>query len=213
MPAQLLCPAVRFRLVPTDDRFFELFSESALNVAECARRLHDLLVDFTDIRDKHFRVVECERAGDRLTDAILRRLNSSFVTPFDREDIHALAEELDDVADDMLGVSELLQLVPVDEVLPELKEQADLLVQMTAEVVALMEKLQSMKGMQPHLDAIDKLETEGDSVYRRTVARLFRDYEAIEVLKWKDIVEAMEKALNRVEDINDVVESIVLKHA
>src|SRR5438874_12325152 len=131
---RLLCAPVRFRLVPTDDRFFELFSESAVNLAECARRLHDLLVDFTDTRDKHFRLVECERAGDRLTDAILRRLNSSFVTPFDREDIHSLAEEIDDVADDMLAVSELLQLVPVDEVLPELKEQADILVQMTAEV-------------------------------------------------------------------------------
>ena len=204
---------MRFRLVPTDDRFFELFSESAVNLAECARRLQDLLVDFSGTRDKHFRVVECERAGDRLTDAILRRLDSSFVTPFDREDIHALAEELDDVADDMLAVSEFLQLVPVDDVLPELKEQADILVQMTDEVVALMGKLQSMKGVQPHLDAIDRLETEGDTVYRRTVARLFRDYEAIEVLKWKDIVEAMEAALNRVEDINDVVESIVLKHA
>jgi len=204
---------MRFRLVPTDDHFFDLFNESAANVAECSRRLGDLVNDFTDTEAKHLRIVEAERAGDRLTQAILRRLNSSFVTPFDREDIHALAEELDDVADDMHAVSELLQLVPVEQMLPELREQADLLVKMADEVVPLVEKLRDMKGVQPHLDAIDGLESQGDSVYRRTVARLFRDYEAIEVLKWKDIVEAMEAAINTVEDIANVVESIVLKHA
>jgi uncharacterized protein len=101
----------------------------------------------------------------------------------------------------------------VKEMLPELREQADLLVKMADEVVPLIEKLRDMKGVQPHLDAIDGLESQGDSVYRKTVARLFRDYEAIEVLKWKDIVEAMEAAINTVEDIANVVESIVLKHA
>lgn len=204
---------MRFRLVPTDDHFFDLFNESAANVAECSRRLGDLVNDFTDTEAKHLRIVEAERAGDRLTQAILRRLNSSFVTPFDREDIHALAEELDDVADDMHAVSELLQLVPVEQMLPELREQADLLVKMADEVVPLVEKLRDMKGVQPHLDAIDGLESQGDSVYRRTVARLFRDYEAIEVLKWKDIVEAIEASVNAIENISDIVESIVLKHA
>jgi predicted phosphate transport protein (TIGR00153 family) len=204
---------MRFRLVPTDDYFFELFNDSASNVAECSRRLRDLLDDFTDTLAKHVRVVEAEQQGDRLTQAILRRLNSSFVTPFDREDIHALAEELDDVADDMLAVSDLLQLVPVTEILPEVREQAGLLVQMVDEVVPLIAKLRDMKDVQPHLDAIDRLESDGDSIYRRTVARLFRDYEAIEVLKWKDIVQAMEAAINTVEDIANVVESIVLKHA
>ncbi|MCU1448833.1 MAG: phosphate transport regulator [Acidimicrobiales bacterium] len=204
---------MRFRLIPTDDRFFDLFFESARNVAEGAHRLQDLVVDFTDTATKHARVVDCERRGDQLTKDILRRLDSSFVTPFDREDIHALAEEIDDVADDMLAVSELLQLVPVEVVLPELKEQADILVQMADEAVPLIDKLRDMKGLQDHLEAIDRLESDGDSVYRRTVARLFRDYEAIEVLKWKDIIEAMEAALNTVEDIANVVESIVLKHA
>jgi uncharacterized protein len=204
---------MRFRLVPTDERFFDLFSEAARNVAECARRLQALVTDFADTTAKHGAVIECERNGDRLTREILRRLDSTFVTPFDREDIHALAEELDDVADDMLAVSELLQLLPVDDILPELKEQADILVQMADAVVGLLGTLREMKGVQPHLEAIDRLETEGDTIYRRTLARLFRDYEAIEVLKWKDIVEAMEAALNTVEDIADVVESIVLKHA
>jgi len=204
---------MRFRLIPTDDQFFGMFSESAANVAECARRLQELVTDFTDTAAKHGEVVACERRGDQLTTAILRRLDTSFVTPFDREDIHALAEELDDVADDMLAVSELLQLIPVDKVLPELRDQAALLVRMADEMVQLIGRLRDMRGVQPHLDAIDSLETEGDQIHRRTLARLFRDYDALEIIKWKDIVEAMEGALNTVEDIGDVVESIVLKHA
>jgi predicted phosphate transport protein (TIGR00153 family) len=204
---------MRFRLIPTDDQFFALFSESAANVALCAHRLRDLITDFSDVKAKHALVVECERKGDELTRQILRRLDTSFVTPFDREDIHALAEELDDVADDMQAVAELLTLLPIDAILPELKEQSEILVLMATEAELLVGKLQSMKGVQEHLDAIDRLESQGDHVHRRTVARLFRDYDALEILKWKDIVEAMELALNTAEDIANVVESIVLKHA
>ena len=204
---------MRFKLVPTDDRFFALFIDSAVNAQECARRLHDLITNYEDVPAKHDRIVECERHGDTLTEGILTRLYSTFVTPFDREDIHALAEELDDVVDDMLAVSDLLKLLPIDEVLPELKEMAELLVQMTDQAVGMFERLESMKGVQPYLEAIDKLESEGDSVYRRSLARLFTDYEAIDVLKWKDITQAMEAALNTVEDISNIVESVVLKHA
>src|SRR2546423_1645565 len=162
---------MRFRLVPTDDRFFALFCESAANVADCARRLRDLLGDFTDVEAKHQKVRECERKGDEVTGTILQRLNSTFVTPFDREDIHALAEELDDVVDDMLEVSYRLQLASVSEPLPELKLQADVLVNMAEETVNLMGRLGTMKGVEPHLEAIDQLETEGDAIYRRTMAR------------------------------------------
>ena len=205
---------MRFRLVPTDDRFFSLFSDSAANAAECARRLRDLIADPADAAEKHGKVVECERKGDGLTDTLLNRLNQSFVTPFDREDIHALAEELDDVVDDMLEVSHRLQISTRSQPLPELKEQADILVQMADEAVALMEKLSTMRGVQPHLEAIDRLESEGDSVYRRTLAHLFSgEYDALDVLRWKDIVEAMEAALNTLEDVSNVVEGIVLKHA
>ncbi|HEU0130855.1 MAG TPA: DUF47 family protein [Mycobacteriales bacterium] len=204
---------MRFKLVPTDDTFFAMFSESAANAAEAAKRLRTLMNDFTDVKAKHDAVVECERRGDQLTKDILRRLDSSFVTPFDREDIHALAEELDDVVDDMLAVSDLMQLVSVESVLPEMNELAEILVQMTEQTVELFRRLKSMKDMQPMLDAIDRLESEGDSVYRRTLARLFAEFEALDVLKWKDIVQAMEGALNTTEDVSNVVESIVLKFA
>jgi uncharacterized protein len=205
---------VRFRLIPSDERFFALFTEAAVNAADCARRLRDLVEDFGEDDAKHALVEECEARGDELTEEILRRLDGTFVTPFDREDIHALAEELDDVVDDMLTVSHLLRLLSIDSILPELKQQAELLVQMADHTVGLMGRLESMKGTGPFLSAIGSLEHEGDAVYRQTLARLFSgEYEALEVLRWKDIVQAMEAALNTVEDISNIVESIILKHA
>ena len=205
---------MRFRLMPTDDGFFELFSKAAANALDGAERLRELVTDYTDVSAKHQGIVDCERQGDQYTRDILHRLDTTFVTPFDREDIHALAEEIDDVLDDIHHVSDLLTLLPFDTLLPELKEQADVLVQAAASTVELLGCLRSMKGTKPHLEAIDRLESEGDGVYRRTMARLFSgDYEALDVLKWKDVVQGIESAINTTEDISDVVESIILKHA
>ena len=205
---------MRFRLVPVDDTFFQLFSDSAANAAEAARRLQALVGDIQNVDEHYGHVTSCERRGDELTSAILRRLDTSFVTPFDREDIPALAEELDDVVDDILAVANLMRLVSVKQMLPEMQEQADLLVRMADQTVELMARFERMKEVRPYLDAIDKLESEGDAVYQRTIARLFSgEFDALEVLRWKDIVEAMEAALNTIEDISNIVESIVLKHA
>ena len=203
---------MRFRLLPTDDRFFELFNDAASNAVAGARHLRDVIAD--GAADGHEKINECEHRGDDITKAVLQRLNSTFVTPFDREDIHALAEELDDVLDDIHTVSQLLIVTQVTTTLPEMHEQADLLVKMAEEAEALVARLESMKGNEAHLDTIDKLESEGDRVYRRILARLYSgELDALEVLRWKGIVEALEGALNTIEDISDVVESIVLKHA
>jgi predicted phosphate transport protein (TIGR00153 family) len=203
---------VGFRLLPADDKFFELFAEAAANVADCSKSLRHVLSGEAEGLDE---VVACERRGDELTRELLHRLDTSFVTPFDREDIHALTEELDDVVDDVLEVCYRLQIGSVGlDAVPELKEQSDLLVQMTAEVVELIARLESMKGLSPHLDAIDRLESEGDVVFRRALARLFSgQVDALDALRLKDVVESMENALNTLEDVSDVVESIVLKHA
>ena len=203
---------MRFRLLPTEDKFFPLFDAAAANAAECARHLRDVIAD--GATDGHDRINECEHRGDEITHELLQKLNSTFVTPFDREDIHALAESFDDVVDDIQEVSQLLLLTQVSTSLPEMAEQADLLVKMADEAEGLISRLESMKGVQPHLDAIDSLESEGDAVYRRILTRLYSgELDALEVLRWKGIVEALEAALNTIEDISDVVESIVLKHA
>jgi predicted phosphate transport protein (TIGR00153 family) len=203
---------VRFRLLPTDDKFFALFDQAAANASECARHLRDVIAAGSD--ESHQRINDCEHKGDEITRTILTRLNSTFVTPFDREDIHALAESFDDVVDDIQTVSQLMILTHVDTTMPEMHEQADLLVRMAEEAEALINRLESMKAVQPHLDAIDQLESDGDAVYRRILGRLYSgEVEALEVLRQKGIVEALEGALNTIEDISDVVESIVLKHA
>ena len=202
---------MRFRLVPSDDRFFDLFSESARNAEQCARYLVDVVAGDTSAFDK---VIECERKGDQLTMDILHRLDTSFVTPFDREDIHKLAEELDDVVDDIYQVGAILRIVPVGQPLPELVEQARLCQQMAVEVTQLIDRLESMKDTKGLLESINRLESEGDAVYRQALGRLFSgEFEALDVIKWKDVISAMENALNALEDIGDVVESIVFKHA
>jgi predicted phosphate transport protein (TIGR00153 family) len=204
---------VRFRLLPTDDKFFPLFNDAAGNASECARRLRDIIATGSP-DEAHDGITDCERRGDEITRAILKRLNSTFVTPFDREDIHALAEELDDVVDDMQTVSELLLLTKPTRSLSHMREQTDLLVRMAEENELLISRLESMKDVKPHLDAIDSLESEGDAVYRRIVGRLYSgELDALEVLRIKGIVEALEGALNTIEYISDVVEAIVLKHA
>jgi predicted phosphate transport protein (TIGR00153 family) len=205
---------VRFKLVPTDDRFFDLFSDAAENLAESARRLCESFEKFDDLEGRHQRIIECEQRGDGLTEEILTRLNTTFVTPFDREDIHALAEELDDVVDDIMAVSHRLQLTGMSKPLPEFQQQATILLRMAEETVQLMTRLKSMKNVGPHLEAIDKLESEGDALYRATEARLFSgEFEALDVLRYKDVVEALEITLNALEDVSNVVESIVVKHA
>jgi predicted phosphate transport protein (TIGR00153 family) len=211
-------PHVRFRLIPRDESFYPLFTEAAENVAECARRLRDLLEDFPDgtepIDDKVARVTDCERQGDEITRKILRRLHSSFVTPFDREDIHALTEELDDVVDAMQAAADLLVLHNVEKPLPEVKELGDILVEAAETNLSLIRKLSRLRGLEEDLEAIDQLESAADKAYRRSVAHLFSgEYKAFNVLKWKDIVEAIEEAVNAIENVSDIVESIVLKHA
>jgi predicted phosphate transport protein (TIGR00153 family) len=204
---------MKFRLLPTDEKFFELFQEGAANAALCARRLLELL-DAPGDASLLQKVTDCEKQGDVITGAVLDRLHTSFVTPFDREDIHRLAEEYDDCVDDMLAVAQRLALTKVAAIPDELHQQAQLVVQMADEAAELMARLESMQGMEPHLAAIDRLESEGDQVFNLGMARLFSgEFDTLDVIRWKDLIEAMEAAMNAIEDISDVVEGIVLKHS
>lgn len=210
---------MRFRLFPRDEGFYDLFDDGAANLLAAARMLRDLLDDLDDLDDGTGRlraIKELEQHGDELTTTILRRLHSSFVTPFDREDIHVLTEELDDAVDDIHGAADTLVLhnVRADQIPGEVREMADLLIQAAQETVELIRLLPTLKGMEPHLERIDRLESEADTVYRRCVARLFSgEFKAFAVLRAKDTVEAIEASVNSIENISDVVETILLKHA
>ncbi|MGH9054796.1 MAG: DUF47 domain-containing protein [Acidimicrobiales bacterium] len=205
---------LHLKLVPADERFFDLFEEAAVNGRDCAEELRKMIVSFTDF-DEHYQEIRMlERRGDQITVELLRRLDASFVTPYDREDIHALTEELDDVVDDMFAAAAVIQLVHVGEPLPEVGEMADILAGMASEMEGLISCMQSRSGARQRLERIESLEREGDATYRRIMARLFSgEYAALEVLKWKDIVQALENAINRIEDVSDVVESILVKNS
>ena len=202
----------RLRIVPHDDEFFELFTASASNARDCAEELRKMVASFDNVDVHYQNIKRYERRGDQITGDLLRRLDASFVTPYDREDIHALTEALDDVVDDIFAVAELIELVQVDQALPDFPELADVLVAMAAEMEELIGCLQSKSGARYRLERIESLEREGDAIYRRLMARLFSGrYEALDVLRWKDIVQALENSLNTIEDVSDVVESILVK--
>jgi len=205
---------MRFRLTPNTTEFYVLFSQAASNMRATVLAFQDLVEGFTDLQAKHDRVKACERKGDDLTRSILRNLDSVFVTPFDREDIHALAEGMDNVVDDIYHLSELLVLVPIAGVLAELREQVGIMTQMVDTAVEAVDRLHNMSGLRPLLDKIDALESEGDAIYRKGLARLFSgEFEALDVIKWKDIIGSAEDAIDRLEDVSDVIGSILVKHA
>ncbi|HET6964176.1 MAG TPA: DUF47 family protein [Acidimicrobiales bacterium] len=203
-----------FRLVPKDSAFFDLFQGLARNARLCSTSIVEMVSNCTEMEEHYQEVRNLERQGDQMTVEILRRLDATFVTPYDREDIHALAEALDDVLDDMFAAAALIHSVNVDSALPEVKQQAENLAAMGAELESLIGCLQSRQGARHRLERIEELEREGDNIHRRSMSRLFSgEYEALEVLKWKDIVQAMEDAMNQIEDASDVVESILVKES
>jgi predicted phosphate transport protein (TIGR00153 family) len=205
---------MRFRLIPRDEGFFDLFAKSAANIDEGARLLAELLPDLQDMSGRVERLVAIERQGDALTREILRRLDKAIITPFDREDIHALAERLDDVADHIRAIGELVQLHNVETPLEVTIQQSELLVKASDANVRMIGKLNRLRGLQAEIDEIDAAETEGDGLYRRGLAQLYSgEFTAFAVLRWQDIVSELEAALDDFEEVSKVVASIAVKHA
>jgi len=195
------------RLIPRDEKFFDLFTKTGEIILDASRRLEAMLSSYDRLQERVSEIQALEKQGDGVDREVSARLERSFVTPFDREDIHALTEEIDDVVDDLFAAASLLQLSPDDERPPELGELADVLVAMTDEMVSLLETLQTKKGARHRLGRIEHLERQGDAVYRRTLGRLFSgEYEAIDVIRWKDTAQSLEAAINAIEDVGDVVE-------
>jgi predicted phosphate transport protein (TIGR00153 family) len=211
-PRGLLARLRRIRLAPTDHRFAEVLQAAAANARDCADELSKLMSSFSEIDEHCDRIRMLEHRGDQMAVEVLRLLDTSFITPYDREDIHALIEEIDDVVDYIFAAASLMQIAQVAQPLPELSEQASVLVAITEEMVALLDALQTKHDVRPRLARIGQLEREGDAVFRHCMGRLFSgDFDALDVIMWKDIVQAVEDSLNAVEDVSDVVESILVK--
>lgn len=204
---------MRLRIVADEASFFDLFEQMASKVNHGADVLLDLLEDYTDLDRKAERVLHIEHEGDEITHEIIKRLNTTFVTPFDREDIHHLASNLDDVLDHIEAAAEYLQLHRIEQPLPQMVALAKILAEAGAKTSEAMPSLRKMKNLEEYWVEINRLENEGDRAYRRTIAHLFSgDYKAMDVLKFKDIIEEIEQGLDRLEDVANTIESIYLKH-
>jgi predicted phosphate transport protein (TIGR00153 family) len=204
--------ALRFR--PTDTSFYDLFTQSANHLVAGAALLAEMLSDGIDRADVARRMREAEHQADETTHEIVRRVNTTFVTPFDREDIYNLASNLDDVMDMMDEAVDLILLYEVKELPTEFSTQVEVL-QRCADITAeAMPRLQSMKNLDEYWIEINRLENAGDKNHRRTLANLFGgDFKAMEVLKLKDITESLEGAIDAFERVSNTVEQIAVKES
>ena len=202
------------RLRPTDQTFYDLFAEQANHLVVGAGLLAEMLGDGNDREATAKAMRDAEHDCDDSTHAIVKRVNSTFVTPFDREDIYSLAAGLDDIMDFMEEAVDLVILYGLEAMPSEAAGQVEVL-QRAADLTAdAMPRLRTMKDLEEYWIEINRLENEGDRTYRRIVARLFSGtYEALEVLKLKGVVDALEAAIDAFERVANTVEQIAVKES
>jgi predicted phosphate transport protein (TIGR00153 family) len=204
--------ALRFR--PAETSFYDDFATLASHLLNGAGLLAEMLADGTGREDIAQRMRDAEHEADESTHDIIRRVNTTFVTPFDREDIYALASGLDDIMDFMEEAVDLVLLYEVENLPKELANQVEVL-QRCAELTAdAMPRLRTMKDLEEFWIEINRLENAGDKSYRRILAKLFSGkFEALEVLKLKDIVDSLEAAIDAFERVANIVEQIAVKES
>lgn len=204
-----------FRILPKDQEFFVLFEKAGQNIHDGAAMLKDMLDNFENVKDKARQIEEIEHKGDTFTHDIIKKLNTTFITPIEREDILALASSLDDVIDLIHGASTRVILYKVTEATPEAKELGFLILKSTRELcraIGLLSK--QMSGIHDHCVEVNSLENEADRVCRDAIAHLFEhEKDPITILKWKEIYETLETATDRCEDAANVLESVAMKNA
>ena len=207
----------RFRFMPTEEPFFDLFDDIAKVLVEAAIALHDLITDYENLDEKCRVLRDMEKSIDTATDGIIQRLNISFVTPIDREDIHALASGLDDVLDYIEASADRMKLYGVEEPREEAAELAEILIASTKQICEGIHGLAHFRDIDAILVPcveINKLENQADEVLRKALRRLFKEEtRPLEIAKWQEIFDRLEKATDRCEDVANVLESIVVKNA
>jgi hypothetical protein len=208
---------VRFRLRPSDDSFYDYFSRAAQNLVKGTDLLSELALPGVDVQSVSERLVEVEHDSDAITHELYKKINSSFITPFDREDIYRLGSLLDDVMDHLEAVGSLLYLYGLTKLpsLPrEIHEIVEVLDQQSRLTAEAMPRLKSMKDLEPYWVECNRLENEGDSAYRMALVRLFSgEYDALTVLKMKEVVDELEAACDAFEHVANTVETIVVKES
>ncbi len=207
-------PGLLNRIMPHKTSFFDLFIELAENIDEGAKALVDMLSSYTDAITQAKRVKDIEHAGDEITHALLTRLNQTFITPFDREDIHELSSTIDDVLDLIDAAASRMVVYRVDRIRPGVADLAKILRQATTQVVAAVRVLEKHDHILDHCIEINRLENEADRVSRTLIAELFDgEKDPVQIIKWKEIIEVIETAVDKCEDVANVIEAVTLKSA
>jgi len=202
------------RLIPKDERFQELFVEDGRNMLEAARKLEEMIVAYDRLEERVAEIRVLEHRGDELDEEVEVRLDRAFITPFDRADIHDLVVGIDDVVDGIQEVAETFVIYDVDQPTDDARRLAAILSAQAFQLNDAIGKLETLKGIQPHLKEIHELENEADGLSRAAVARLFRDNpDPLNVIKWRDLYLALENTIDAAEDAGEVIERIVAKSA
>jgi uncharacterized protein len=197
-----------------DREFFDLFEEAARNVLRGAELLDQLLDRFPDSTDLAREIVICEQEGDRITHDVHQRLNSTFVTPIDREDVLRLISDLDDIIDLIDEVADYLALYKIEAPMEQAQSLAHVLLQACRQISEAMPRLRSFDSISHYTVEIHRLENEGDRVSRNAIASLFESgIDPLVVIRWKDIFERLEEAIDACEHVANTLEGIVIKNS
>jgi predicted phosphate transport protein (TIGR00153 family) len=202
-------------LVPRERQFFVLFREDATNLMEALRTLNDLLNSEAADFSRHARKLrDLEHQGDEITHRIIHELNTTFITPFDRDDIYALSTALDDIVDLAEEAADTIVLDCVDSISAEAREMGAILLQVGHELVHAIDELDTRKNMTEYWVRIHDLENQGDKVTRQAIGTLFQNGgDPLHLIKWKDVYSLLEKTVDRTEDVANILESITIKNA
>ena len=204
---------MNFRLIPREEKFCADFQSLADELKRGARLLEDMLAPEHPAWDKADEIKEAEHKCDQLTHEIIQRLNRTFVTPLDREDIFNLARSLDDVMDAIDAAAALVRLYRLDSVRVGARELARIVTASTDQVRLAVGAMQEHKGLMPHAIEVNRLENEADRVHHQAVSKLFEEErDPLTIIKWKEMFDFLEDASDRCEDVANVIEGVMVKH-
>ncbi len=204
----------RLSLLPRDSAFFELFIEAGQNTLQAARLLDQMMGTWPDDGDLGREVLKAEQEGDRITHDIIQRLNSTFVTPIDREDIYGLATRMDDIVDYTEEAADFLGLYQIEAPMAQAQALTKVLVAACEQLAAGLENLRGFKDLERYWIEIHRLENEGDRISRDAVASLFSNgIDPMVVIRWKDMFAVLENAIDATETAAQILEGIVIKNS
>jgi uncharacterized protein len=205
---------VRLALIPREERFFDLFAEDAANVLASARLLEAMLRTYDAPEQRAAEIRTAEHRGDEISHDIGHRLERTFVTPFDREDIHALISGLDDVLDFIEEVADTFVLYRVETPTAVAVQQASIVVKQCEQLHDALLHMRGFKGLESRWIEVHRLENEGDQLARQAIADLFAGGgDTLEIIKWKEIYALLESTIDKCEDVANIIERITIKHA